>query len=205
MKRKLLIFTRYPVAGRTKTRLMPILGAEGAAALQRRMTELTLRTADQLAAATGVELEIFHAGGRTTQMAAWLGPHRRYCRQGAGDLGAKISRAFAAAFQDGCRQVMLIGSDCPALSPELLATAFSRLTNHDLVLGPATDGGYYLVGLTRAQPLLFTPRSWGAGLLLAETIAVAQKNALKFSLLEELPDVDRPADLKYFGNYPDPE
>lgn len=205
MPRKLLIFTRYPVAGRAKTRLIPALGAAGAAALHRRLTERTLRTADLLTGRAGVALAIHHEGGSAEQMAAWLGPHRSYCPQGAGDLGAKMTRAFTAAFGHGCRQVVLIGSDCPGLSPELLESAFARLTDHDLVLGPACDGGYYLVGLTRSRPLLFTSRAWGTNLLLAETIVAAQKNGLTFFLLEELPDVDHPADLTYFGDYPNPE
>lgn len=205
MKKKLILFTRYPVAGHTKTRLIPALGAEGAAALQRQMTERTLRTAENLAAASQPELEIRHAGGSNEQMKNWLGPTRIYCDQGTGDLGEKMSRAMAEAFRDGYHQVMVIGADCPGLSAEILASGFSRLADHSLVLGPAADGGYYLLGLARACPELFRNRSWGSDRLLAETMTAAKKLALKYFLLEELADVDRPEDLKHFGDYPYPE
>ncbi len=205
MKKKLILFTRYPVAGHTKTRLIPALGAEGAADLQRQMTERTLRTAENLAAESQLELEIRHAGGSGEQMKNWLGPHLIYREQGAGDLGEKMSRAMTEAFQAGYHQVTVIGADCPGLSPEILANGFSRLADHSLVLGPAADGGYYLLGLARPCPGLFSNRSWGSNLLLSETMTAAKKLALKFYLLEELADVDRPEDLKHFGDYPYPE
>jgi hypothetical protein len=205
LKKKLIIFTRYPVAGQTKTRLIPALGAEGAADLQRQMTERTLQTAENLAVESQPELEIRHADGSGGQMQKWLGPNRIYCEQGSGDLGEKMARAVAVAFQAGYRQVIIIGADCPALSPEILAIGFTRLADHDLVLGPAADGGYYLIGLTHPCPELFNNRSWGNNMLLSETMTTAKKLALKFYLLEELADVDRPEDLNYFGNYPDPE
>jgi hypothetical protein len=205
LKKKLILFTRYPVAGHTKTRLIPALGAEGAADLQRRMTELTLRTVEDPAVESQPELEIRYAGGSGEQMENWLGPDRIYCEQGAGDLGEKMSRAMTEAFQSGYRQVMIIGADCPGLSPGGLSTGFSRLADHDLVLGPAADGGYYLIGLARPCPELFSNRSWGSNILLSETITAAKKHALKFYLLEELTDVDHPEDLKYFGDYPNLE
>lgn len=205
MKKKLLLFTRYPVAGRTKTRLIPTLGAKGAADLQRQLTERTLRTAADLAGSLSLTLEIRHAGGSSELMQQWLGPDRIYREQGAGDLGEKMNRAFMEAFADGFHQVMIIGADCPDLSPAILATGYQKLAAHDLVLGPAADGGYYLVGLTNPWPELFSHRSWGTNLLLTETIIAARELSLKLYLLEELADVDRPEDLKYFGNYPDPE
>jgi hypothetical protein len=206
LKKNLIIFTRYPVAGQSKTRLIPALGAVAAAKLQRQMTEQTLQTAESLAAEDPlVELEIRHAGGGSAEMAEWLGHHRTYVEQGPGDLGQKMATAFAAAFQTGSRQVLLIGADCPALSSEILATGFRKLTAHDLVLGPASDGGYYLIGLNSPCAELFENRSWGSKLILAETLATAENLGFKIHLLEELADVDRPADLAYFSNYPDPE
>ena len=100
---------------------------------------------------------------------------------------------------------MIIGADCPALTPEILETGFSRMADHDLVLGPATDGGYYLIGLTCPCPELFNNRPWGSNKLLAETLAAANNLKLKYLLLEELTDVDRPEDLNYFSDHPDPQ
>jgi len=205
LKKKLIIFTRYPEVGRVKTRLIPALGPQGAADLQERMTEDTLRTAEAAAAENGLDLEIHHAGSNTEQMAAWLGPHRSYRGQGSGDLGDKLARAFADAFREHYHQVMIIGADCPALTPRTLADGFAGLRDHELVLGPAADGGYYLIGLSRPCPELFAGQPWGSDTLLSATIDVARKLDLTFHLLEELADVDRPEDLKTFSNHSDPE
>ncbi|MCA1765588.1 MAG: TIGR04282 family arsenosugar biosynthesis glycosyltransferase [Desulfobulbaceae bacterium] len=205
MKKKLILFTRYPEAGRVKTRLIPALGPKGAAALQARMTEDTLRTAEAAAAENDLDLEIRHSGSDTGQMATWLGPHHSYRGQGSGDLGDKMARAFAGAFQDHYHQVMIIGADCPALTARTLADGFAGLRGHELVLGPAADGGYYLIGLSRHCPELFAGQPWGSNTLLSATIAVARKLDLTFHLLEELADVDRPEDLEAFGNHSDPE
>lgn len=205
MKKKLILFTRYPVAGRAKTRLIPALGADGAAELQRRMTEGILATAAALASGAIITLETHHLGGSAEQMDNWLGPERIYREQAAGDLGDKLAAAFTEAFRDGSREVIIIGADCPAITPAILADAFNSLKRHDLVLGPATDGGYYLIGLKRPCPELFRNRSWGSNLLLTETVRAASELFLKTSLLEELTDVDRPEDLKNLGNYSYPE
>ncbi|MDF1578795.1 MAG: TIGR04282 family arsenosugar biosynthesis glycosyltransferase [Desulfurivibrionaceae bacterium] len=205
MKKKLIIFTRYPEAGRVKTRLIPALGPLGAAGLQQRMTEDTLRIAEEAAAENRLDLEIRYVGGDPGRMADWLGTHRSYCGQGSGDLGEKMTRAFADAFQNHYHQVMLIGADCPALTPRTLADGFAVLLEHELVLGPASDGGYYLIGLTRPCPELFRRQPWGGNVLLSATIVAARKLGLKLYLLEELADVDRPEDLENFGDHPDPE
>lgn len=205
MKSKLIIFTRYPRAGHTKTRMIEALGPAGAADLQRQLTEQAVQTAENLAGRCSLNLEIRYWGGSLGQMQKWLGPNRLFCEQGPGDLGEKMARAFTEAFEDDYHQVMLIGADCPHLSPAILATGFSRLADHDLILGPASDGGYYLIGLTRPCPDLFRHRSWGSNLLLAETVAAAKRSALNLYLLEELPDVDRPEDLIHFGNYSHPQ
>ncbi len=100
----------------------------------------------------------------------------RICRvapQGEGNLGERMARAFACAWREGFTRVVLVGADCPALSVEILQNAFLALADHDLVLGPATDGGYYLIGLTRSAPELFSNQPWGDGGLLAATLAVA--------------------------------
>lgn len=193
------------MAGHTKTRLIPSLGAAEAADLQRWMSERTIQTAAKLAPEFRIEVEIHYASTSLAQMQNWLGSNRNYREQGHGNLGDKMSKAIAVSFEEGCHQVMIIGSDCPSLSPQIITQGFANLTDHDLVLGPAKDGGYYLVGLTRPCPELFKNRPWGSKLLLVETVAAAQQLALKSYLLEELADVDRPEDLNYFSNYPDPE
>lgn len=198
---KLVLFTRYPQAGRVKTRLIPALGPEGAADLQRRMTEqmvaqLLLFVAEYPAAA-----EIWYEGADREQIAAWLGQRLPALPQGAGGLGQRLERAVTTAFAEGMERLVLIGADCPALTPALFVQAFTSLLHHDLVLGPAEDGGYYLIGLSRPLPELFREIPWGSGEVLAVTLERARRFGLSISLLEQCADVDRPEDLRHFHHY----
>lgn len=190
----LVVFARFPEAGRAKTRLIPALGPQGAADLHRRLTEHAVGEARRLAEQRGVSVEIHHEGGNAARMRAWLGDDLRFCAQEAGDLGRRMEAAFATALTDAER-VVIMGSDCPELATEVLARAFATLGRHDLVLGPARDGGYYLVGLRRRLPALFSGPEWGGGSVLADTLATAREHGLRVHLLEPLSDVDRPEDL----------
>ncbi len=203
----LILFTRYPEPGLVKTRLIPVLGAEGAAAVQRRMTEAAAAQAESLVAARRLRLEIRYDGGDPARVARWLtpmAPSGRCRPQGDGDLGQRMQRAMEQAFAEGARRVVLLGCDCPAVSAAIMARAFDDLRDHDLVLGPALDGGYYLLGLAAPQPSLFTEMAWGDEAVLARTMARAAAASLRVSLLEALADVDRPEDLCHLGGYPHP-
>jgi len=193
---RLILFTRYPEPGRAKTRLIPALGAEGAAALQRRMSEAIACRMAEFAAQSPVSLEIRYTGGSQQAVEAWLSSGIPCRDQGEGNLGERLHRAFAQAFAQGARQVVAIGADCPGLTPALFARAFGALAREDLVLGPARDGGYYLVGLNRPAPALFSEIPWGSGEVLAATLNQAQGLNLSTHLLEPLADVDRPEDLR---------
>ena len=192
---RLIVFTRYPEPGRTKTRLIPALGPEGAADLHRRMTEHTLARARALAERRGTSLEVRFEGGGQALMAQWLGTRLASRPQGEGDLGDRMARAIADALREGAARAIVIGTDCPALASATLAAAFDALQHNDLVLGPATDGGYYLIGLRREAPALFADMPWGTGDVLKRTLAAAKAAGLSFALLGPLDDVDRPEDL----------
>jgi hypothetical protein len=196
---RLVIFTRFPQAGQTKTRLIPMLGAEGAADLHRRMAEHAVMQARKLADARPLSIEIYFEGASERAMRRWLGPQFSYHTQGAGDIGERMERAFRRAFQDGARRVALIGSDCPARNAAYLAAAFDALERVDLALGPAHDGGYHLIGLRRHTPQLFSRIDWGTERVLSQTLAVADKLSLSHELLDALPDIDRPEDLTTAG------
>lgn len=198
----LILFTRFPQAGATKTRLIPAIGAEGAALLQQRMTEATFATLTATGAATGATLEVRCQGGDEAALRRWLPGAASYADQGAGDLGAKLGRAFAAAFAHGRQPIVAVGADCPALSPAHLCAALAALANHDLVIGPATDGGYYLIGLNRPHLDLFANIPWGTTTVLRETLARADTLRCNHLLLETLSDVDCPADLAHLGHHP---
>ncbi|MFZ5775117.1 MAG: TIGR04282 family arsenosugar biosynthesis glycosyltransferase [Thermodesulfobacteriota bacterium] len=194
-KGRLILMTRYPVPGHSKTRLIPALGPEGAALLQRRMTEQAVRLVRTFEARFPVEAEVRYAGGGLAAMRAWLGNQPRLRAQGAGDLGTRLGRAFAEAFASGASAVVAVGADCPALAGEHLAEAFLALRRHELVVGPAKDGGYYLLGLAKPAPALFRDIPWGGGEVLAVTLARAAALGLRWHGLEPLADVDRPEDL----------
>ncbi|MUL35937.1 TIGR04282 family arsenosugar biosynthesis glycosyltransferase [Gloeocapsopsis dulcis] len=189
----LVVFTRYPEPGKAKTRLIPALGATKAAQLQRQMTEHTLLQVSKCDRSLTVEVRF--ADGNLEVMQQWLGHHLDYQPQGEGDLGMRIKRSLTAAFTRGSQRVVIIGTDCPGITAELLETAFHQLHEYDLVLGPAIDGGYYLIGVNRLIAELFNDIAWGSSEVLQQTQAIAQKLNLSVMLLPALADVDRPEDL----------
>ncbi len=194
----LIIFTRYPEPGKAKTRLIPVLGAVGAAQLHRRLTESMLQRL--LAAAqelrVRLSIEVWFAGGNEELMRQWLGEEVVYRSQGEGDLGERMARAFAAAFAQGMERVAIIGTDCPDLGPLLIAELFQRLQGGSkVVLGPAIDGGYYAIGLRRFLPELFQGISWSTDKVLQQTLDKANVLCYEWQLLPELGDIDRPEDL----------
>jgi uncharacterized protein len=192
---RLILFSRYPVSGCAKTRLIPCLGDEQAAVLQREMSAHTVRTARCLSAMTGTRIEVRFDGATRSQMRKWLGKGLAYGAQGEGDLGQRLERAFREAFAGGAGRVVVIGCDSPDLDARGLVEAFAALDEADLVMGPARDGGYYLIGLRRPAPELCRNIDWGTDQVRAQTLRAASRLGLRHSLLPELDDVDRPEDL----------
>jgi uncharacterized protein len=187
----LIIFTRYPIPGEAKTRLIPALGAAGAAQLQRRMTRQTIATAQQ----TPHPIQIQFCGGTIDELRSWLGDKLGYEAQTTGDLGDRMAAAFDQGFAAGHDRVVTIGTDCPGIDRTILDQAFTALESHDLVLGPAADGGYYLIGLRRAIPELFQSIAWSTATVRTKTLEIATALNLSYALLPELSDIDRPEDL----------
>ena len=190
----LILFAREPIAGQVKTRLIPALGAEGAARLYRRLLGLALRAGAATPCArrqlwcTGMPPD----GGDCARLAATHG--FTWHPQPEGDLGARMAAALAEALASADRAV-LIGSDCPDYTPDYLSAAFAALSDHDAVLGPAADGGYVLIGLRRPAPALFTGIHWSRASVLAETRAALRGRGLTWVELPTLRDLDRPEDL----------
>lgn len=202
-RERLCLFTRYPQPGTTKTRLIPMLGKRGAADLQRRMTTHTLEQVRYLVVRRGVDVEIRYEGGDQKRMRQWLGTDLAFTTQGTGDIGRRMAHAFETALADDIDAAVIIGSDIPGITTGILVQAFSRLEQKDLVFGPATDGGYYLIGIRmfcveKAIPGLFRNIEWGTAAVLSKTLRVADDLELTYSLLESLGDVDRPADIGYW-------
>ncbi|MCC3405052.1 MAG: TIGR04282 family arsenosugar biosynthesis glycosyltransferase [Microcoleus sp. PH2017_10_PVI_O_A] len=192
---KLIVFTRYPEPGQAKTRLIPVLGKTGAANLHRLMAQKAIARALSLQTSRRLSVEIHHTGGSQQQMQDWLGTDIIYQNQIDGDLGAKMTAAFQQSFNSGIDKAAIIGTDCPDLKAEIMAQAFDKLSQHDLVLGPAKDGGYYLIGLRRSIPELFAGINWGTSEVFAATQAIAQNLNLNIAYLPTLVDIDIPEDL----------
>lgn len=192
---RIVVFTRYPVPGKTKTRMIPALGPVGAAGLQRQMAGFTVLNARLLRRRADVEVEIRYTGGSRRSMRNWLGPDLAYVAQGNGDLGARMADAFDASHRAGAGRTVVVGTDCPAISPDVLAQALDALGQADVVIGPAVDGGYYLLGLRTPTPRLFEGIPWGTGDVLELSLQAAASEGLSVERLAELPDVDRPEDL----------
>ncbi len=195
MKAALIVFTRLPEAGTTKTRLIPPLGSEGAAALQRRLTLHHVGRAAAFAMTRPeMALIVAHAGGTAREMSDWLGP-RRFVPQTPGDLGQRLLAAISRAHRGGAAKILVTGSDCPDLRESHLAEAIAALDAVDLVLAPAADGGYTMIGLRRPEPRLFESMPWGGPAVLETTLERARELGFSVRLLETLRDIDEAADL----------
>lgn len=192
---RIIIFAKAPQAGFAKTRLIPSLGAEGAAELARQMLFDTLREA--LAADIGpVELCVTP----DINQAAWQGISLptgiEISDQGDGDLGARLARASERALKSA-EPVLLIGTDCVEMSGGLLQEAAQALQEHDAVIHCTEDGGYALLGLNRFEPSLFSDMPWSTVVVSSTTIARIGKLGLSVRIGQTLHDVDEPEDLKY--------
>jgi uncharacterized protein len=191
----LILFTRVPRSGQVKTRLIPALGPEGAAELHRRMGVHAVLRARRAALRFDFDLEVHVDGPSGTKVAGWLGGGLPVHPQGEGDLGRRMSEALAGAFRRGKGPCVLVGADCPEYDEGTLGQAFSLLRRKAVVLGPARDGGYYLIGLSRFEPALFEEIAWGTESVFQETLERADRLGLSVGLLPEYSDVDGPEDL----------
>jgi rSAM/selenodomain-associated transferase 2/rSAM/selenodomain-associated transferase 1 len=203
MSRRLILMLKYPTPGAVKTRLVPALGERRACELHRALVRHTLSEVDRFAAPSGVAVEVRVAGAPNEAAArSWLGDAVTIRDQGEGDLGARMERAADAAFSEGAAAVVIIGGDCPGLASEHLTAACAALARADAVIGPALDGGYYLIGLRRPLPALFRGIAWGGADVLAQTLASARTLSVRVEQLETLGDVDVPADLALWAATP---
>ena len=191
MKRaRILVFAKEPVAGRVKTRLIPTLGAEGAAALAREMLEQTIGEA----LASGVETELCGEPD-PAEWAEAIPAGVLRSAQGGGDLGARLARAAERVLSER-ESVLLIGADCPELGRGRLRAAAEALERFDAVIHPAQDGGYVLLGLRRFHPSLFEGIAWSTDSVAAATRARVEALGWLLEVRETLRDVDEPEDLE---------
>jgi rSAM/selenodomain-associated transferase 1 len=194
---RIILFAKAPVAGRVKTRLIPALGADGAAQLARRMLDHALNIAD--AADVGsLELCASPASSHPDWQNIPLPAGCETSDQGDGDLGVRMARAAQRGLANG-QNVLLIGADCPALSAQHLRAAAAAMHDnkhsHDAVLLPAQDGGYLLIGLKIHAASLFEDMPWSTARVAELTLARMAALGWRVAVLDALPDIDRPEDL----------
>ncbi len=201
----ILHFTRYPHPGKCKTRLLPALSAEKAAEIHRQLVDHSDKTiTSYLTRFSDTTYHIHYTGASLKEMNQWLGD-RQFTKQLGEDLGQRMANALRTAMTS-CDKCVLMGSDCPDITEELLQNAFTALQKSDIVLGPACDGGYYLIGINKTLSpknlkQLFTAIPWGGEMVLAKTLERIQELQLSFQLLEKLHDIDTPDDLQYFNHH----
>lgn len=191
--RSLLLFARLPVAGKVKTRLAPTYTPEESLELHRALLCDSLDLLNRAATATSAVpvLYLSEEGALDPELSAKLGAATVVLQHGA-DLGERLVRAFQERLAPGTRQVVVLGSDSPHLPAERVARAFETLEPDEMVVGPARDGGYYLVGASRLHVSLFRGIPWGTGRVYRETVRRARKEGIRLASLPAWYDVDVP-------------
>jgi len=189
----LLIFAKEPLLGRVKTRLANEIGAEKALCVYSILLDHTLGQARRVP----VTRILYATPDESIQQgAAWAPGCSHYAPQGEGDLGVRLSHAFASSFQSGASKVVVIGTDCPGITSDHLNAAFNQLEMVDAVVGPSFDGGYWLLGLRKSIPEIFANIAWSTASVLAMTTGILNTAGFSYISLEKLRDVDTLDDLR---------
>jgi rSAM/selenodomain-associated transferase 1 len=181
----LLIFIKNPIPGHVKTRLANTLGHDEALRIYRILLEKT----KQASLGVRVKRQLWYSN-QVEELDDWSSQQFTKFAQKGEDLGARMQYAFEQAFQSGANKVLIIGSDCPELSPEILEQACQALDTHDFVLGPTPDGGYYLLGMTAMEPALFQNIAWSTDQVMPQTLSTIQTLDKRHFLLPNLSDID---------------
>jgi len=192
----LIIFVKAPIAGEVKTRLAADIGNEKALEVYWQLLETTKKVALHLA----IDKLIWSNKGWADNESFWPEESFECHLQEGFELGEKMSNALEFHFKQGYTKLLLIGSDCPEISTDILQEAINSLDQNDLVIGPAIDGGYYLIGMKKLHPELFNEMKWSHAKVLEQTIQKAKANALRYHLLKALSDIDNLSDLNFLSN-----
>jgi uncharacterized protein len=194
---RLIIFVKNPEIGRVKTRLAKTIGDEQALSIYQKLLLYTKEITKGLNADKSVYYSE-HIDNNDLWDNMLFSKHL----QRGDDLGERMQNAFADAFAQGKERVIIIGSDCLELETYMIKEAFAVLENNDVVLGPAKDGGYYMIGMTAFLPTLFEDKNWSTDDLLMDTILDLKKMNAKYYLLKTLNDIDTIEDLKALDKFP---
>jgi uncharacterized protein len=186
----LMLFVRNPELGKVKTRLAASVGPEEALEIYMHLLQHTKKVTQDI----DVEKLVYYSN-EIIQHDLW--PNNKYNKQvqPVGDLGERMSAAFEDAFNKGFNAVVIIGSDCHQLTKEIVERAFEALENHEVVIGPALDGGYYLLGMNKFHPEFFRNKRWSTEHVFPDTVLDIQKMHLSYKVLPELSDIDYLEDI----------
>jgi rSAM/selenodomain-associated transferase 1 len=195
-KEVVLVFQKNEVLGKVKTRLASGMGELRALEIYGYLVQMTYSALAEVPVSIWTYFSDFIPETVNSPIA------KRFAQEGQ-DLGERMAGAFARSFELGMDKVVLIGTDCPTLQSQHLHEAFEALTHSDLVLGPATDGGYYLIGMKRRADYLFEGISWSTSQVLTETLNVASQHGLTTTLLQELNDIDTSEDWERYTSNSD--
>lgn len=190
-KELLIIFTKNPEKGKVKTRLASFIGEDMALSVYQKLLQKTLKNVNDLAIDKCITYSDFinrHDIWKNNRFIKWL--------QSGEDLGERMHNAFTKGFKQNYDHICLIGSDIPKLTSTIIEQAFLHLYNHDLVIGPAVDGGYYLIGMKDPHPELFAGIPWSTNQVFYKTLNIAKKQHLRFATLPTLYDIDKFEDIK---------
>ena len=187
----LLIFVKNPRLGKVKTRLAATIGNREALRIYLKLLERTRAVTLPLA----VDKMVCYTP-KVIDNDLWDNEHYQKVRQSEGDLGERMYQAFEQGFARGYQRICIIGSDCYELTTSVIEQAFAQLAAHDVVIGPSTDGGYYLLGMNRLHPALFTNKAWSTASVKDATVRDLEQRQLRWFELPVLTDVDEEADLR---------
>lgn len=190
-KNRLIIFVKNPIKGEVKTRLASSVGDEKALEVYRKLLKITaVETA-------GVNAEKLVSYSKYVEEKDDFDKNiYEKSVQKKGDLGEKMKQAFRSGFKEGFSRIVLIGSDCPEISQNLINEAFNELVEADSVIGPSDDGGYYLIGLSRFIPEIFEDVEWSSTSVFSSTITALDGMDATYRILKKLNDIDTESDLK---------
>lgn len=179
------LFLKAPVLGTVKTRLAKSLGEASALLAYKRMVEFLLERIGNRGS-----IHIHYAAESVDPMVDWLGENYRFTAQLGDGLGTRLANAMAQEFASGANKLIFLGGDCPFVDHAMIEESFIALDRKDVVIGPAFDGGYYLIGMSQNRAELFEGIHWGSETVFAETVEICRRKGLTHAILAEMSDVD---------------
>lgn len=189
-----MIFIKNPVLGKVKTRLAKTIGDDKALEIYLKLLAHTLDETQNIQC----DKAIFYSDS-IDKIDVWKeNNYQQFLQQGS-NLGERMESAFRTAFNKKYKKVIIIGSDCFDLTQEIIELAFAHLDEKDVVLGPAKDGGYYLLGMKKLYPQFFVNKQWSSENVLLDTVLDAQHADLSYKILKSLTDIDEEKDLRKSG------